>query len=62
MASIHTTDFAATDVLRMFPIFVWKGELGSEVHCGLNDNIQRALAWIRRGRLDFAFGQGWQSD
>ena len=61
MAEKHETVFAATDVLRMFPTFVWKAELEPEVQRRLNKSIVHRLERIRRSSREPASGQGWQS-
>ncbi len=43
MAGKHEIVFAATDVLRIFPTFVWKAELEPEVHRRINKNIIHEL-------------------
>ena len=57
----HETVFAATDVLRMFPTFVWKAELEPEVHRSINKSIIHRLEQLRRSGPEPAPGQGWQS-
>ncbi len=61
MAGKHDTVFAATDVLRMFPTFVWKAELEPEVHRGINKDIIHKLEQIKRSGPQPAPGQAWQS-
>jgi uncharacterized protein (TIGR02466 family) len=61
MAGKHDTVFAATDVLRMFPTFVWKAELEPEVHRGINKDIIHELERMRRSGPQPAPGQAWQS-
>ena len=61
MAGKHDTVFAATDVLRMFPTFVWKAELEPEVHRRINKNIIHKLEQIKRSGPQPAPGQAWQS-
>jgi len=52
--------FAATDVLRMFPTFVWKAELKSEIYRSINKSILRKLEEMRQSAPRPA-GRGWQS-
>jgi uncharacterized protein (TIGR02466 family) len=52
--------FQNSDVLRMFPTFVWKAELKSEVYKPINDSILRGLAEIGMP-LDLMPGESWQS-
>ena len=61
MAGKHESVFAATDVLRMFPTFVWKAELEPEIHRRINKSIIHKLEQIRRSGPELAPGQGWQS-
>ena len=60
MVEKHETIFAATDVLRMFPTFVWKAELESEVHRRINSSIIQKLEDIKRC-APLTAGRGWQS-
>ncbi len=62
MVENNETPFAAADVLRMFPTFVWKAELKPEVHQRINGTIVRTLDRVRRSLPELAPGQAWQSD
>ena len=62
MARKHKTVFAATDVLRMFPSFVWKAELKPKIHRRLNEDIISMLDGMRRTLPEPAPGRSWQSD
>ena len=62
MAKKHEPDIKAADVLRMFPTFVWRAELGPEVHQRLNGTIVRKLDQIRQTLPALVPGQAWQSD
>ena len=62
MAGKRETVFAATDVLRMFPTFVWKAELEPEVHRRINSSIIQRLEVLRGSAPEPAPGQGWQSN
>ena len=53
--------FSATDLLRMFPTFVWKAELEPEVQRRINESIIFRLEQIRRSAPEPAAGQSWQS-
>ncbi len=53
--------FLRSDVLRMFPTFVWKGELGPEIHAPINEAILRALGEIGAPLADLKRGESWQS-
>ncbi len=61
MAGKHDTVFAATDVLRIFPTFVWKAELEPEVYQRINKSIIHRLEQIRQSGPEPAPAQGWQS-
>ena len=54
--------FQTSDVLRMFPSFVWKAELRLEVHEQLNDSIVRMLGEIGVPLADLRPVESWQSD
>ena len=62
MARKHQTIFAATDVLRIFPSFVWKADLEPKIHRRLGADIIATLDGIRRTLPEPALGQSWQSD
>lgn len=57
MARKQKTIFEVTDVLRMFPTFVWKAELEPEVHRRLNENILSTLHGIRRPLPELVAGK-----
>ncbi len=50
-----------SDVLRMFPAFVWKAELGPEVYKPINDSILWSLCEIGTPLADLMSGESWQS-
>ncbi|HEX9770278.1 MAG TPA: 2OG-Fe(II) oxygenase family protein [Kiloniellales bacterium] len=54
--------FRNSDVLRMFPSFVWKAELSPEVCKLINDSVLRALGEIGAPFADLKPGESWQSD
>lgn len=54
--------FEGSDVLSMFPTFVWKIQLHPERHEAMDATILAALERMRRDVLPLAPGQGWQSD
>jgi uncharacterized protein (TIGR02466 family) len=54
--------FEVTDVLRMFPTFVWKAELKPEFHRKINKSIIQKLEQIRLTEQELDPGQAWQSD
>ena len=61
---IETTDirFETSQVLRLFPTFVWTAELATENHQKINDNIMRKLDALRRFLPDLKRRESWQSD
>ena len=62
MARKNKTIFEETDVLRMFPTFVWKAKLKPKIHQNINKNIIHKLEQIRLSEPNPAPGQSWQSD
>jgi uncharacterized protein (TIGR02466 family) len=61
-AAANTRPFRTCNVLRMFPSFVWKGELGPETYQPMNDAILRGLGEIGAPLTDLEGGESWQSD
>ena len=61
MAETHETVFAATDIVRMFPTFVWRAELDPEVHRRISKGIIQRLEQIRRSSPGPAPDAHWQS-
>jgi uncharacterized protein (TIGR02466 family) len=53
--------FQKTDVLRMFPSFVWKAELVRDLLVPMNAALRAALAGIGAPLESLAHGQSWQS-
>jgi uncharacterized protein (TIGR02466 family) len=51
-----------TDVLSLFPTFVWNIQLSSEFYEALNAEILKALDRVRRGLPVPAHSEVWQSD
>jgi uncharacterized protein (TIGR02466 family) len=62
MAKNQASNIEATDVLRMFPTFVWKAELKPNVYREINEIILRKLDQLRDPLPELAPGQAWQSD
>jgi uncharacterized protein (TIGR02466 family) len=54
--------FQTRNVLRMFPSFVWKGELAPEIYGPMNDAILRGLGEIGAPLAQLQAGESWQSD
>ena len=61
MAGKQANVFATTDVLRIFPSFVWKAELEPNVHGRINESVVRKLQQIRSSGPEPAPHQSWQS-
>src|SRR5262245_31421524 len=53
--------FHKTDILRMFPSFVWKAELAHEMFVPMNAALLAALAEIGAPLHSLTHGQSWQS-
>src|SRR5229473_1126847 len=62
MAEPAGQEFQKSDLLRMFPTFVWKAELRPEVYQPINDQILRTLGELRAPLADLMPGESWQSD
>lgn len=62
MVKNHGSDIEATNVLRMFPTFVWKAELKPDLYQGINEKIFRKLNQLRISMPELERGQAWQSD
>ena len=62
MTEIHGANFEASDVLRMFPTFVWKGQVAPSVRQEIEDDVLAKLGEMRHGAGELAPGGGWQSD
>ena len=61
MAERGIERFQKTDVLRMFPCFVWKAELAHEIAASMNAALLAALPGIGAPLHKLAHGQSWQS-
>ena len=53
--------FQASDVLRMFPSFVWKAELRPAVYQPINASILRTLGEMGAPLAELRSGESWQS-
>ena len=53
--------FEASDVIPMFPTFVWKVQVDAGLRDTLREKILAALSEMRVGLAPLASGQGWQS-
>ena len=62
MSETNEPKFQTSDVLRMFPSFVWKAELEQDVHRSINLKIVEKLDDLRQSMPELAPGEAWQSD
>ncbi len=62
MVAKKSSRFGTPHPLRMFPTFVWKGELLPEIHQSLNERIIATLNESRRSVPALEPGQAWQSN
>ena len=62
MAETHGANFEASDVLRMFPTFVWKAQVAPSVRQRIEDDVLAKLDDMRRGAGEPVPGPGWQSE
>ena len=61
MVETSGANFEASDVLRMFPTFVWKAQVAPSVRQGIEDDVLAKLDEMRRDAGQPAPGRGWQS-
>jgi len=54
--------FQTSELLRMFPSFVWKAQLRPDLHEPINDAILRTLGELGAPLAGLAPGDSWQSD
>lgn len=54
--------FERTDVIRMFPTFVWKADLAPEMSQRINAQLFATLDRMKDKNHNAAGGRGWQSD
>ncbi len=62
MAETYGANFEASDVLRMFPTFVWKAQVAPSVRQEIEDDVLAKLDEMSRDAGEPAPGRGWQSD
>ncbi len=62
MAETYGANFEASDVLRMFPTFVWKAQVAPSVRQEIEDDVLAKLDEMRRDAGEPAPGRGWQSE
>lgn len=54
--------FQDSDIVRMFPTFVWKAELRPDIYEPINDAVLRSLRQSGAPLADLQPGESWQSD
>jgi uncharacterized protein (TIGR02466 family) len=54
--------FQNSDILRMFPTFVWKAELRPDIYEPINDSVLQSLGQFGAPLTDLKFGESWQSN
>ena len=59
MVETYGANFEASDVLRMFPTFVWKAQVAPSVRQGIEDDVLAKLDEMRRDAGEPAPGRGW---
>jgi uncharacterized protein (TIGR02466 family) len=62
MTKQREAGFQDSDVLRMFPTFLWKAELRPEVYQPINELVLRTLGEFEAALGDLKPGESWQSD
>jgi uncharacterized protein (TIGR02466 family) len=62
MAETYGANFETSDVLRMFPTFVWKAQVAPSVRQGIEDDVFAKLDELRRNADAPVAGRGWQSE
>ena len=60
MVETYGANFKASDVLRMFPTFVWKAQVTPSVRQGIEDDALANLDGMRRDAGEPALGRGGQ--
>ncbi len=61
MVETSGANFEASDVLRMFPTFVWKAQVAPSVRQDIEYDVLARLHELRRDAGEPAPGRGWQS-
>ncbi len=61
MVDTQGANFEASDVLRVFPTFVWKAQVAPGVRRRIEDDVVAKLDAMRLGAGEPAPGRGWQS-
>ena len=60
MVETYGANFEESDVLPMFPTFVWKAQVTPSVRQGIEDDVLAKLDEMRRDTGEPAPGRGWQ--
>ena len=61
MVETDAVNFEASDVLRLFPSFVWKTQMAPGIRQGIEKDVVAKLDEMRLGAGKPAPGRGWQS-
>ena len=61
MVETQAANFESSDMLRVFPTFVWKAQVASGVRQEIEDDVLAKLDEMRRDAGAPAPGHGWQS-
>ena len=59
MVETYGANFEESDVLPMFPTFVWKAQVTPSVRQGIEDDVLAKLDEMRRDTSEPAPGRGW---
>jgi len=62
MVETQGTTIETSDVLRMFPSFVWKAEVAPGVRLGIENDVLGILDEMRSAAAEPVLGRGWQSE
>jgi uncharacterized protein (TIGR02466 family) len=62
MESKLETWIESSDVLTVFPTFVWKTQLTPKFHTSINANILSVLEDMQQSQKQIATGEAWQSE
>ena len=61
MVKTLAANFESSDMLRVFPTFVWKAQVAPGVHRRIEDDVLAKLDGMRGDTGEPAPGHGWQS-
>ena len=62
MVETFGANFEESDVLRLFPTFVWKAQVAPSIRQGIEDDVVAKLDEMGRNADAPAPGRGWQSE